>query len=142
MGVFSPLVLVTISFLICDRLIKIRLAAIFHISLPILKGGLNPGENKENLAIRLVSWNKNDRLHVLHFSNALFTFAWETSCGYIKIGVVMIIIKTQQKCKEVKSQALMGLLVKEEHEGDTEIEGEWNIETFVEEEYWITSYLT
>lgn len=54
----------------------------------------------------------------------------------------MILIKTQQKCKEVKSQALMGLLVKKEHEGDTEIEGEWTIETFVEEEYWITSYLT
>lgn len=54
----------------------------------------------------------------------------------------MIRIKTQQQCKEVKSQALMGLLVKKEHEGDTEIEGEWTNETFVEQEYQITSYLT
>lgn len=57
-SVFSPLVLVTISFLICDRLIKIRLELliiIFHRALSILKRRLVPEENKENTVIRLVS---------------------------------------------------------------------------------------
>lgn len=51
----------------------------------------------------------------------------------------MIWIKTQQKRNEVKSQVLMDLLVKQEHEGNTEIEGEWRIEIFVEEEYQMSS---
>lgn len=62
-------------------------------------------------------------LHVLHSSYALFTFVQEV-CDYIKIGVTMIWIKTQQKSNVLKSQVLMDLLIKKEHEGNSEIEGE------------------
>lgn len=124
-SVFSPLVLVTISFLICDRLIKIRLELliiIFHRALSILKCRLVPEENKENTVIRLVSWNRNDRLHVLHSSHALFTFGQEV-CDYIEIGVTIIWIKLQES-NVLKSQVLTDLLIKKEHEGNTEMEGE------------------
>lgn len=72
---------------------------------------------------RLVSWNKNDRLYVLHSSAALFNFVQEV-CDYIKIGVTMISFKTQQESNVLKSQVLMDLLIKKDHEGNSEIEGE------------------
>lgn len=72
---------------------------------------------------RLVSWNRNDRLHVLHSSDSLFTFGQEVfDC--IKIGVTMIGNKNQQESNVLKSQVMMDLLIQKEHEGNTAIEGE------------------
>lgn len=53
----------------------------------------------------------------------------------------MIWTKTQQESNVLKSQVLMDLLIKKEHEGNIVIEGEQGIETFMKERYLIGSYL-
>lgn len=53
----------------------------------------------------------------------------------------MIGNKNQQESNVLKSQVMMDLLIQKEHEGNTAIEGEQRIETFMKEGYQMGSYL-